>query len=157
MWRIRCVAVAVAIGVASGGCVAVGLVAVATGLGVGAGTATGYTLDGIAFRTFTASIDDTHGAALRTLRRMEMKVESDKVAEKAQNDASKPEKREMVALAGDRKIYVELEKLTPRTTRMRVTAKQGWFWRDRSTAGEVIAQTADALEESPALSQKGGR
>ncbi len=60
-----------------------------------------------------------------------------------------------MAVAGDRKIYIELEKLTSRTTRMRVTAKQGWFWRDRSTAGEFIAQTADAVDETPTLSQKG--
>lgn len=136
----------------SSGCAAVGLAVLATGLGVGAGTATGYTLDGIAYRTFTASIDDTRSAALRSFRRMDVKVESDA---KVAGEEGKPETREIVGLAGDRKIHVELEKLTQRTTRIRVTAKHGWFLRDRSTAGEIIAQTADALEETPALSQKG--
>jgi len=146
MRRMRWLAVAALVALGTSGCAAVGLTLVATGLGVAAGTGTSYTLDGIAYRTFTASLEQTRTAAHRTLRRMEMKVESDK----PEGDG-----REIVALAGDRKVYIELEKLTPRTTRMRVTAKQGWFWRDRSTAGEVIAQTADAIDESPAVSQKG--
>lgn len=154
MRRMQLAVALVVITLTSGGCVAVGLTLLATGLGVAAGTGTAYTLDGIAYRTFAASIDDMRNAALRTLRRMEMKVETDT---KAAVEDGKPETREIVALAGDRKIHVELEKLTPRTTRMRVTAKQGWFWRDRSTAGEVIAQTADALEETPALGRKAAR
>ena len=139
------------LGVSSSGCAAVGLAVVGTALGVGAGTGTAYTLDGIAYRTFTASVEDTRQASLTTMRRMDMKVETDT---KVAGDEGKPESREIVAVAGDRKIYIELEKLTTRTTRMRVTAKQGWFWRDRSTAGEIIAQTADAIDEKPSLSQK---
>jgi hypothetical protein len=141
-----------ALGLSSAGCAAVGLAIVGTALGVGAGTGTAYTLDGIAYRTFTASIEDTRQAALRTMRRMDMKVETDTKVAAAD---TRLESREIVAVAGDRKIYIELEKLTSRTTRMRVTAKQGWFWRDRATAGEIIAQTADAVDETPTLLQKG--
>ena len=140
-----------ALSVLSGGCAAIGLAVVGTALGVAGGTGTAYTLDGIAYRTFTASIDDTRQATLTTLRRMDMKVETDV---KAPSEEGKPESREIVALAGNRKLYVELEKLTSRTTRMRVTAKQGWFWRDRATAGEFIAQAADAIDEKPTLSRK---
>jgi hypothetical protein len=140
------------VGILNSGCAAIGLTVLATGMGVGAGAATGYTLDGIAYRTFNASIDDTSNAALKSLRRMDVKIESDT---KGAVQDGKPETREIVGVAGDRKIYVELEKLTTRTTRIRVTAKQGWFFRDRSTAGEIIAQTADALDEAPSLSQKG--
>lgn len=146
------VALVLVLAVLDGGCAAVGLTLIGTGLGVAAGTGTAYTLDGIAYRTFSASIDDTRTAALTTMRRMDIKVQSDT---KTNGAESKPEGREIVALAGDRTIHIELEKLTSRTTRMRVTAKQGWFWRDRATAGEIIAQTADALEDRPALSQKG--
>ena len=142
----------ITLGFASGGCAAIGLAVVGTALGVGAGQGTAYTLDGIAYRTFTASIDDTRNAALRTMRRMDMKVDTDT---KNPGDASTLESREIVAVAGNRKVYIELEKLTSRTTRMRVTAKQGWFWRDRATAGEIIAQTVDAVDETPTLSQKG--
>src|SRR3989338_1196581 len=42
----------------SQGCAAVGLTLFATGAGVAAGQGTAYTLDGIAYRTFTAPIDD---------------------------------------------------------------------------------------------------
>jgi len=76
---------------------------------------------------------------------MDIGVESDDVT---------AEGRALVAKAADRTVYVDLERLTGRTTRMRVTAKQGWFWRDRSTAGEIIAQTERSLDELPALTQK---
>lgn len=152
------VALVLMLALVNGGCAAVGLTLIGTGLGIAAGTGTAYTLDGIAYRTFSASLDDTRSAALTTMRRMDMKVQSDTKVQadpKAQSAEAKPESREIVALAGDRTIHIELERLTSRTTRMRVTAKQGWFFRDRSTAGEIIAQTADALEDRPALSQKG--
>jgi hypothetical protein len=51
-------------------------------------------------------------------------------------------------------LSLELEKLTSRTTRMRITAKHGWFWRDRATAGEFSAQTERSLDDLPALTQK---
>jgi hypothetical protein len=64
------------------------------------------------------------------------------------------EGRNLVARAGDRTAHIELEKLTSRTTRMRITAKHGWFWRDRATAGEFIAQTERSLDDLPALTHK---
>jgi hypothetical protein len=147
----RLALVAVVVAALSAGCATVGLTLIGAGLGVGAGTVTGYTMEGIAYRTFAAPIDDTRGATLLTLRRMDMKLEKD--VTNAATD-TKPEMRDIVALAGDRTIYIELEKLTSRTTRMRVTAKQGWFFRDRATAGEIVAQTADTLGNTPSLSEK---
>ena len=152
MRRIRLVVLAGVVALGTGGCAAIGLAVVGTVIGVAGGTGTAYTLDGIAYRTFTAPIEDTRQAALRTARRMDMQVERD-VAPPVEE--GKLETREIVVNAGDRKVYIELERLTSRTTRMRVTAKQGWFWRDRATAGEFVAQTADAVEEGPALSRKG--
>jgi len=152
MHQFRLAVLTASVAFGSGGCAAIGIAVVGTALGVAGGTGTAYMLDGIAYRTFTASIEDTRQAALRTTRRMDMQVEKD-VALPVEE--GKLETREIVANAGDRKVFVELEKLTSRTTRMRVTAKQGWFWRDRATAGEFVAQTADAVEEGPALSRKG--
>lgn len=129
----------------SNGCAAVGLTVLGVGAGVAAGTGTSYTLDGIAYRTFTASLDELNRAMLTTLRQMDIRVKSDEPS---------VEGRALTAQAGDRTIEIELEHLTKRTTRMRVTAKHGMFWRDRSTAGEIIAQTERALDEHPALSQK---
>jgi len=127
------------------GCAAVGLTLFASGAGVAVGTGTSYTLDGIAYRTFSAPIDELRHATLVTFRRMDIGLETDEVSEDG---------RAMVGKAGDRTVYVDLERLTGRTTRMRVTAKQGWFWRDRSTAGEIIAQTERSLDELPALTKK---
>jgi uncharacterized protein DUF3568 len=126
------------------GCAAVGLLALGTAGAVAAGTGTNYTLDGIAYRTFTAPIADVERAAQTTLKKMDMTLRSN---EKTKTGS------ELVADAGDRKIYVELERVTSRTTRMRITAKQGWFWRDRATAGEFIVQTEHALDEMPVLSK----
>ena len=116
------------------------------GAGVAAGTGTGYTLDGIAYRTFSASIENTRAATLRALKRMDVAVKTDEATDQGRN---------IVGQAADRTIYIELEKLTTRTTRIRVTAKKGWFWRDRSTAGEIVAQTEQALDDTPAVTQKG--
>jgi hypothetical protein len=64
-------------------------------------------------------------------------------------DVKTKEGREVEAQAGDRKIFIELERLTSRTTRMRVTAKRGVFLRDRATSGEIILQTESALADLP--------
>ncbi|MBI4638485.1 MAG: hypothetical protein HY727_19265 [Candidatus Rokubacteria bacterium] len=56
-----------------------------------------------------------------------------------------------MALAADRTIEIELDRLTAQTSRMRVNAKQGWFFKDRATAGEIIVQTERTLEEAPKI------
>jgi hypothetical protein len=134
-----------AVALGAQGCAAVGLTLFATGAGVAAGTGTAYTMDGIAYRTFTAPLDDLRRATLTTFKRMDVTLKTDE---------STAEGHALVAAAGAWTIYVELEKLTNRMTRMRVTAKQGWFWRDRATAGEFLAQTEQALDDLPALSQR---
>ena len=50
----------------------------------------------------------------------------------------------LTARASDREIEVELEAITPKTTRMRSTAKNGIF-RDAATATEIILQTERVL------------
>jgi uncharacterized protein DUF3568 len=128
------------------GCAApIALTLLGSSAGIAAGTGTQYTLDGIAYRTFTAPLEDVRRATVITMRRMDVKLSTDE----ATTDG-----RSLVAQAGDRTVYIELEKLTSRTTRMRITAKHGWFWRDRATAGEVIAQTERSLDDLPALTQK---
>jgi len=46
------------------------------------------------------------------------------------------------------------DRLTARTTRMRITAKQGWMLRDRATAGEFIVLSERALDDRPAVTQR---
>jgi len=127
------------------GCAAVGLTLFGVGAGVAAGGATQYTLDGIAYRTFTEPQERLRKATLAALRQMDVAVSSDDEMEGG---------RRIIGLAGDRSIDIELQQLTTRTTRIRVTAKYNWILRDRSTAGEIITQTEHALDELPAVSQK---
>ena len=125
------------------GCAAAGVAMLGVGAGTAAGTGTAYTLDGIAYRTFTAALDDVRRATATSLKRMDMRVKTDQATESG---------RAIVALAADRTVSIELERLTSRATRMRVTAKQNAIFRDRATAGEIIAQTERALEDRRSLS-----
>jgi hypothetical protein len=112
-----------------GGCVAVGL----TALGVGMATGVSHTLSGIVYKTFSAPQSTVETATRNALHRMQIKVLE------AKRDGST---KTIKAKAGDRDIEVELEALTPNTTRMTVTAKKdGGILRDGATATEVILQT----------------
>lgn len=141
----RVLALAVAVFLGTQGCAAVGLTLIGSGAGVAGGAGTSYTLDSVAYHTFTASVDDMRRATLASLKRMDITVDKDEVT---------PEGRQLTAQTVDRAIEIELERITARTTRIRVVAKQGWFFRDRATAGEIIAQTERSLGDMPAVSQK---
>ncbi len=73
---------------------------------------------------------------------------------KVGSDVATEDGRTLEADAGDRKVHIEIQELTSRTTRLRVTVKQGWFFRDRATAGEIIHQTERSLDDMPAVSHK---
>lgn len=118
------------------GCAAVGL----TLFGVAAGTATGtsvaYTLDGVAYRTFTVPLPQVENATRTALNRMGINVDS---------SANTEQGRAIRATTSDREIEIELEMVSPKTTRIRTVAKQGIFFKDRATAGEIIFQTEKVL------------
>lgn len=112
-----------------GGCVAVGL----TALGVGMATGVSHTLSGMVYKTFTTSQAHVRRATMTALQRMQIKV-----VESKRNGTTDV----IRAKASDRDIDIELEALTPNTTRMVVTAKKdGGLLRDGATATEVILQT----------------
>ena len=108
-----------------------------TMLGIGAGTGVGHQLGGIVYKTFTESQATVKKAALAALKRMAIKVES----------VGKIDKGEIIkAKAADRMIEIELEALTPNTTRMRAVArKDGGVIVDSATAVEIIVQTEKLL------------
>ncbi|HSW83313.1 MAG TPA: DUF3568 family protein [Usitatibacter sp.] len=112
-----------------GGCAAVGL----TALGVGMATGVSHTLSGIVYKTFTTPQAQVKKATMGAMNRMQIKV----------IETKRDKSTEVItAKAGDRDIVVELEALTPSTTRMSVTAtKDGGLMRDGATATEVILQT----------------
>ena len=118
------------------GCAGVGLTLFGVGAGVTTGTSVAYTLDGIAYRTFTASLPQVESATRTALDRMGIKIEA----------TSKIDQGKAIrAVTNDREIEIELEMVSARTTRIRTVAKQGIFFKDRATATEIIIQTERAL------------
>ena len=109
------------------GCEALAL----TALGIGASTGVSHSLSGVTYRTFAEPIPRVKGASIKALQHMQIKVAS---TGKMSNGES------IKANAVDREINIELEALSPNTTRMRVTASSGFF-RDSATATEIIIQT----------------
>lgn len=118
------------------GCAAVGMTLFGVGAGVTTGTSVAYTLDGIAYRTFTASLPQVESATRTALDRMGIKVDST-----AKIDQGKA----IRATSNDRQIEIELEMVSAKTTRIRTVAKQGIFFKDRATATEIIIQTEKVL------------
>lgn len=114
------------------GCVAIG----ATAFGVGAATGVSHTLGGIVYKTFSEPLPKVKQAALTALKRMAITVES--VQTTSEGEVIK-------AKAVNRAIEVQLESLTPKTTRMRVTADSDGLFKDSATATEIILQTERLL------------
>ena len=115
------------------GCAAVAL----TPAAVGGGVAANHQLGGIAYRTFTAPLPRVRSAAMAALKRMSIKPDGSEKIDYGER---------LLAKAGDRNIEIELEALTPNTTRMRVVAKKdGGMIVDSSTAVEIITQTEKSI------------
>lgn len=105
-------------------------------LGIGGSAAVNHKVNGTPYRTFTAPLARVRIASMGALKRMGIKAEG----------TTKIENGELItARAGKREIEVELESLTPNTTRMKVVARQGGVFYDSATASEIIAQTEKSL------------
>ena len=118
------------------GCASVGMTLFGVGAGVATGTSVSYTLDGIAYRTFTAPLPQVETAARTALDRMGIRVAATSRTEQG---------KAIHAVSNDREIEIELEMVSARTTRIRTVAKQGFFFKDRATATEIIIQTEKVL------------
>lgn len=105
-------------------------------LGIGGSAAVNHKVSGTPYRTFTAPLLRVKTASMGALKRMGIKPETN----------TKIENGELItARAGKREIEVELESLTPNTTRMKVVARDGGLFYDSATASEIIAQTEKGL------------
>ncbi|HYA27177.1 MAG TPA: DUF3568 family protein [Acidobacteriota bacterium] len=118
------------------GCASVALTLFGVGAGVTTGTSVAYTMDGIAYRTFTVPLPQVESATRTALDRMGIKVDS---------TAAIDQGKAIRATSNDREIEIELERVSPKTTRIRTVAKQGFFFKDRATATEIIIQTEKVL------------
>ncbi len=137
---IRTLLLSAVICVSLNGCAApIALTLFGVGAGVTSGTAVSYTMDGIAYRTFTAPLPQVERATLTALNDMGMKIES----------TDKTDEGKAIKASGtDRQIEIELEAITPKTTRIRTVAKEGIFFKDRATATEIIMQTEKILNKA---------
>lgn len=106
-------------------------------LGAGATSALRYNLDGVASRTFTAPAAAVKSASLAALERMGIDLESESASETTAL---------IHARAARRAIEIEVEPITARATRLRVTARddESIFY-DSATALEIVQQTAKSL------------
>ena len=117
------------------GCIA----AATSAAGMGGSAAITHTMNGITYRTFTAPQAKVRFATIRALDRMQIKLISDSMQDKSNI-------RLVTAKSSERKIEIQLEPISPNTTRMRVIAKKGTgFFYDASTAEEIIQQTKLSL------------
>ena len=132
---LRVVAIAGSVAAFSG-CAGVAMTLFGVGAGVTTGTSVAYTLDGIAYRTFTASLPQVESATRTALDRMGIRVEGTSQLEQG---------KALRAVSNDREIEIELEMVSQKTTRIRTVAKQGFFFKDRATATEIIIQTEKVL------------
>ena len=108
-----------------------------TMLGIGSSAGVSHHLGGIAYRTFTQPMTRVQHATLAALKRMAIEV----------SDTSRTESGTLIkARATNREIEIEIESITPTTTRMRAVARKdgGWFV-DAATAMEIISQTERVL------------
>jgi len=132
-----------------GGCAGAGLAVVGAGTGVAMGTGVDYTLNGIAFKTFTAPVEEVRVATRSGLENMGIEITKDAAAEDDGNNWR------IEGTANKRQIGIDLQQLTPKTTRVRVVAEDGIFFKDKATEAEIIYQTADALDHpDPAVASR---
>ena len=85
-------------------------------LGAGATSAVRYNIDGVASRTFTAPAATVKKASLNALERMGIKADS---------PSGSDEGEVLLARAINRDIEIEVEPISDRATRVRVTARNG--------------------------------
>lgn len=115
------------------GCAGIAL----TAAGVGGGVAASHQMGGLAYRTFTAPLPRVRSAVYAALKKMAIKPDGTEKIDLGER---------ITAKAGDRNIEIELEALTPNTTRMRAVArKDGGAIVDSATAVEIINQTEAAF------------
>jgi len=105
--------------------------------GVGGSAAVSHTLNGITYRTFTASQEEVKNASIGALNRMGIRVTG---TERGEHGA-----QVLKAKGTDRDIEITFEPISPATTRMRVIARNGSIFFDSATATEIILQTEKRL------------
>jgi hypothetical protein len=112
------------------GCAAVAL----TGAGVGVS----YTLSNVAYRSFNSPVNRVHDATIAALKKMGIMIDDDTSSESGATVTA--ETREL-------DIVIHLEKITSKTTQVKVDARKNFLLKDKATAAEIINQVGKILGE----------
>jgi hypothetical protein len=112
------------------GCTAVAL----TGAGVGVS----YTLSNVAYRSFSHPADQVHIATIDALKKMGIMITDDSKSE---------ERRTITAITNELDIVINIEKVTSKTTQVKVDARKSFILKDKATAAEIINQVGKILGE----------
>ncbi len=118
------------------GCAAIGPAVPAAAVSGGA-AGVNYSITNNAYKTISYPVADVETALNKALEKMDIKETK---YEKGENKVS------ISAATDTLDIYIDLEKVTPTVTKIEVSAKKGIFFKDKSTATEIIVQTEKNLE-----------
>lgn len=104
----------------------------------GAGAGVAYTVTNVAYKTIVSPIDQVEFANRLALMKMRIKyVERIEAGDGVM----------IIAETSDLDIYIDLEKITPKTTKMSVDAKKNIVMKDKATAVAIIEETEAMLEK----------
>ncbi|MBI5683322.1 MAG: DUF3568 family protein [Deltaproteobacteria bacterium] len=103
----------------------------------GAGGAVAYTITNVAYKTVGYPINKVESAARTTLKDMAIRELEKKNIENGV---------QIIARASDLKIYINIEEITPKTTKISVDAQKLTVIKDKATAYAIIEGTEKILE-----------
>lgn len=103
----------------------------------GAGGGVAYTMTNVAYKTVSYPINSVEASLKKALKKMGIKEGERKSTDGVVTIKTKTEK--LV-------IKIELERVTPKTTRIKVDAREGLILKDKATATEIINQTEKDLD-----------
>ena len=106
-------------------------------LGSGVVGGADYLASESASKTVCYDYDRVKKALLVTLCKMVIDVEKVKEVENGEK---------IYATAADLEVVIELKKITPLVTRIRIKAGEGVVKRDKATASEIVQRTAETAE-----------
>ena len=96
-----------------------------------------YSFTNVAYKTISYPVADVDTALRKALIKMRIK----EVRRESLGGTVS-----VTAATSHLDIYIDLEKITPTVTNIKVNAKKGAFFKDKATATEIIVQTENILE-----------